>query len=71
MSNYINPGTIDNILNQRRKRPPSGKPPKPKNKEQISEHMERIAKMKELYGIFVKLEEGQRNQPTGSVETQL
>ena len=58
-SNYIDSGTIDNILNLRSKRPPSGqrhkvsKDQKPDGKE----HAERIAKMKELYGLFVKMEE--------------
>lgn len=59
MSNYVDPGTIDNILNKRRKnRLPSGKPPKASRDEpQNNEHLERIAKMKELYGLFVKMEE--------------
>ena len=58
-SNYIDSGTLDNILNMRSKRPPSGQRQKlPKeSRTNGTEHAERIAKMKELYGLFVKMEE--------------
>lgn len=40
----------------------SGKPPKAHRGEPSnSEHLERIAKMKELYGLFVKMEENKNN----------
>lgn len=50
-------------MNKRRKqRPPSntnGKPPKVTRggEPQNQDHLNRIAKMRELYGLFVKLEE--------------
>ena len=58
-SNYIDTGTIDTILNLRSKRPPSGQRQKATKDQKASgtEHAERIAKMKELYGLFVKMEE--------------
>lgn len=55
MSNYVEPATLDNIMNKRQKYlPPTGKVITVPGQ---SEHLERIAKMKELYGLFVKMEE--------------
>jgi hypothetical protein len=57
LSNYIDPATVESIVNKRRstKRPPSSKKPANSN----AEHLERIAKMRELYGMFVQMEDNQ------------
>lgn len=53
MTNYVDPGTIDNIKDKRKK---AEQIKTPVVFQQGTEHMERIAKMKELYGLFVKME---------------
>ncbi len=67
VSNYVEPATLDNIINKRQKhRPPSGKHI---SVQVQSEHLERIAKMKELYGLFVKMEENQAMTPSQVIST--
>lgn len=67
MSNYVEPATLDNIMNKRQKhRPPSGRQ---KEAQGQSEHLERIAKMKELYGLFVKMEAKQLETPSQEIST--
>ena len=60
MQNYVDVETIDNIHKLRRKQ---GKPPKPSRGDENGnrEHVERIAKMKEMYNMFVKMEADQKN----------
>lgn len=61
MSNYIDVETIDNIQKTRRKRVGSrhGRPPKaPREDDECKkEHQARIQKMKELYGMFINMEQ--------------
>lgn len=58
VSNYIDAGTVENIVNKRRKtqRPITGKKANQNNAGDGREHQERIAKMRELYGMFVAME---------------
>jgi hypothetical protein len=60
--------TIENIHKMRRKQGSvaKGKPPKaPRGDENNNaEHVARIQKMKELYGLFVKMEQSQVEDPT-------
>ena len=57
MSNYIDPDTIDNIMKSRKKTEQIKVPVQAQPAG--TEHHERIAKMKELYGLFVKMENEQ------------
>ena len=58
MSNYVESDTIDNIHKMRRKN--HSKPPKaPRDENAGSEHVARIAKMKEMYSLFVRMENEQ------------
>lgn len=66
MSDYVDVETIDNIHKMRRKN--ISKPPKaPRDENAGSEHIARIAKMKELYGLFVKMENEQPSTETINV----
>jgi hypothetical protein len=55
LTNYVDPATIDNIEKARRK-PPKPMPAKKRDDNAVEEHKERINKMRELYGLFVKME---------------
>jgi hypothetical protein len=68
VSNYVEAETIENIHKMRRKQTSVGrgaKPPKaPRGDENNNaDHVARIKKMKELYGLFVKMEQGQVEDP--------
>lgn len=63
LHNYIDPATVDNIVDKRRK-PAQHTAPK-NNANAAKEHKERIEKMKELYGLFVKMEEHELPGPGG------
>ena len=56
ITNYIDVGTIDSIHGARRKQ--GTKPPKAPRADENNnqEHLARIQKMKELYGMFCKME---------------
>ena len=82
VSNYIDPDTIDKI--HAAKKPPLHQVKKEKkgNPQQLEENKQRIQKMKELYGLFVKMEnqgdgdqkqgtEEQRRESTGAVNQAL
>jgi hypothetical protein len=56
LSNYIDPTTIDNIEKARRKPPKPGQAKPKKDENAVVEHKARINKMRELYGLFVKME---------------
>lgn len=62
LTNYIDPDTIDKIAAARKPQAMAGKMRKAKAKDEPSrtevqeEHRQRIQKMKELYGMFMKME---------------
>ena len=68
LTNYIDPDTMDKITAARKPQAMAGKMRKAKANEQPSkkevqeEHRQRIQKMKELYGMFMKMEKEENGQ---------
>jgi hypothetical protein len=58
MSNYVDPSTIESIAKARKKPPLAGlkQTKKDPSNEGGGEHKKRINQMRELYGLFVKME---------------
>jgi hypothetical protein len=55
ISNFVDPATIESITKARRKPPMPGKQKKEENAGE--DHKKRIQQMRELYGLFLKMEE--------------
>ena len=75
MANYVDPATIDSIQKARRdpaslvKKPQSGKQLTSDQEQQrnLDANKKRIAKMKEMYSLFLKME---KDQEAGTEEAQ-
>ena len=77
LSNYVDPGTIESI-NKARKNPANlvkksngTKDPELEKKQNLDNNKKRIAKMKKMYSMFLKMEKNENGEESSNMEDQL